>query len=140
MGEKFDKVVDISRALTLKDSPLRCQHFSFILYRNRIISIGQNSKKTSPKNLRNKHFSRSSGKDISHNKGTCSELAAIVKLKNTTNIDFKKCVLINVRIDKKGKMNNSKPCGSCRSLLSYFSFKKVFYTSPEGFEEYTEQT
>jgi len=133
---KFNKLIEISYALYDKSSDKRCQHFSFILFKNRIISIGQNSVKTHPINIRNSVVGRD-GSDLRHIKTTCSELAALIKLKNTTNIRYKKCVMVNVRIDRNKKINYSHPCAFCQSLLAYFNLKQVFFTNSFGkFEEY----
>lgn len=72
------------------------------------------------------------GEDVSNQKYTCSEFNAINKLKNTSNIDIRKCVLVNLRYDRNKKLAYAKPCASCGSLLSYFRFKRVFYTNDKG--------
>lgn len=49
-----------------------------------------------------------------------------------TNIDTKKCVLVNIRYNRNGEIALSKPCMSCENLLKYFSFKKVLWTDNDG--------
>ncbi len=110
----------------------RCHHFSFILKKNRVISIGVNTKKTHPKNLINRKVSLKTGVDFSEEKHTCSEFNSILKLKNLTNIDTKKCVLVNIRIDKNNNTGHSKPCMSCENLLKFFEFKKILWTNKNG--------
>ena len=111
-------------------------HVSFVLYKNRILSIGKNNHKTHPINLLNPKFNRELV-NISSEKKTCSELAAIIKLKNTSNVAFNRCSLINIRVDRTGVLNNSCPCSSCKSLIKYFGFKNVFYSNELGeFVEY----
>ncbi len=130
--DKFKRLEEISKSLLDFNSNKRCQHFSFILYKNRIISIGNNSKKTHPLNLKNRKTSLRTGEDFSDQKHICSEFSAINKLKNMTNIDTKKCVLVNIRYNRNGEIALSKPCMSCENLLKYFSFKRVIWTDNDG--------
>jgi hypothetical protein len=137
--QKFQKYLSLAYALYSEDSNLRCQHFSIIAYKNRIISIGRNSIKTHPKNLKNPKFSLE-GLNISNIKGTCAEYSSIRKLKNLSNIATSKCKLFNIRIDNNKKPRNSKPCGSCVNLIKYFEFKEVWFTNNEGkWSEYKEK-
>jgi len=129
---KFKRLEEISKSLVDYNSTKRCHHFSFILYKNRIISIGYNSQKTHPVNLKNRKKSLKTGEDFSDQKYICSEFSAINKLKNMTNIDSKKCVLVNLRYNRNGKVDMSKPCMSCENLLKFFNFKKVIWTNNDG--------
>ena len=130
--DRFKRLEEISKSLLDFNSNKRCQHFSFILYKNRVISIGNNSKKTHPSNLKNRKTSLRTGEDFSDQKHICSEFSAINKLKNMTNIDTKKCVLVNLRYNRNGEIALSKPCMSCETLLKYFSFKRVIWTDNDG--------
>lgn len=134
---KFSKSIELSLALYKPESRiLRCQHFSFIFYKDRLISIGQNNNKTNPIHLINRKISKE-GKNVSSFAGTCSEYDAARKLKRLTNIPFNKCILINIRVDNNRRLNFSKPCGSCRNLLEYLEFKEVYFSNESGqFEQY----
>lgn len=85
-------------------------------------------------NLRNKKISRVTGEDYSDQKQTCSELNAILKLKRLTNIDTRKCTLINLRYDRNDKIALAKPCSSCQSLLRYHNFKQVIWSTNNGYQ------
>jgi len=75
--------------------------------------------------------------DYSEGSSTCSEWVCLNKIKKTTNIDYNKLILVNVRIDREGSVRNSRPCKSCESLLKALQPKKVYYTNDNGeFEEY----
>jgi cytidine deaminase len=126
------KLEETAFSLFDRSSDKRCHHFSFVLYKNRIIAIGQNNRKTHPVNLKNKKFSIYSGLDFSTEKYTCSEYNAILKLKRLTNIDTKKCQLVNLRINRNEEIDYAKPCSSCRNLLNYFEFKSVEFTDKKG--------
>ena len=59
----FNKIIEVSYALINKhNADLRCRHFSFILDRNRIISIGLNSPKTHPLNLKYNYVNKNNEK------------------------------------------------------------------------------
>jgi len=110
--------------------PTRCFHLSFAIYNSRVIAIGVNKAKTNPINLRNKKRN-SSGVDYSSEKMTCSELSCLNKIKNRTNIDYKKICLFNVRIDRNAKVTNARPCESCQNLICFLGVGQVFYTTAQ---------
>lgn len=128
----FRRVEEIALSLIDWSDGLRCRHFSFITNKKRIISIGYNTQKTHPANLRYKKISPLTGEDISEFKRTCSEFNAIVKLKNLTNIDTKRCTMINLRYDRNRNLALASPCMSCISLLAYHEFKRVIWTDSRG--------
>ena len=128
----FKRLEQIAESLIDWEDPIRCRHFSFILHKKRIISIGTNIQKTHPLHLKNRKISTRTGEDFSEQKHTCSEFNAIIKLKRLTNIDTKKCTLINLRYDRNKKLALACPCMSCKSLLNYFQFKSIFYTNNSG--------
>lgn len=127
----FNKLIEISRALNDPKRELRNFHTSFLLFKNKIVAIGVNQDKTHPINLRNKKFDRD-GNDISGSKGTCSELNAFLKLRNKTNIQSKKCSLVNIRIDRNNNLNFARPCQSCVSLLKFLEIKDVYFSNWDG--------
>jgi len=128
--DNFNKSIEIAKALYDPYSTMRCQHFSIIMSKSRVVSIGKNSIKTSPINLLN--FNRGKNKDILDWKGVCSELSAINKLRNLTNIRTKDCVLFNVRINRNNEVSFARPCNFCRNLIAYFPFKSVYYSNWNG--------
>jgi hypothetical protein len=128
----FKRFERIARDLIAITNNKRCYHFSFILFKRRVLAIGANIQKTHPVNLKNRKVSIRTGDDYSEFKHICSELNAINKLKKLTNINTKKCTLINIRYDRNMKIALAKPCMSCQSLLSVFTFKRVFWSNDEG--------
>jgi deoxycytidylate deaminase len=123
----IDKYISLAKAMMPIDLPARCYHVSFATYKGKIISIGFNSAKTNPINLKNRK-KNSCGKDYSEQKMTCSELSCLKKVKNKTNIPFNKITLINVRIDRNGDVRCSKPCESCEKLIDFLGIKRILYT------------
>jgi hypothetical protein len=129
---QFKRLEDIAFSLIDWNDSIRCRHFSFIINKKKIVSIGINQRKTHPTNLKNRKISTKTGVDFSEQKYTCSEFNAIAKLKNTTNIDTKKCILVNLRYDRNKQIALASPCMSCKSLLNYFEFKSIFFTDNVG--------
>jgi len=128
----FDKIIEVTYALINKhNADLRCRHFSFILDRNRIISIGMNSTKTHPMNLKYNYINKNKQK-ISDIVGTHIELNAIIKLGIE---DCSKLTLINTRINRNNLLDNSAPCHGCSDMINQLNFKNVFYTTCEGIFE-----
>ncbi len=128
----FKRLEDIALSLIDWEDPIRCRHFSFILNKKRVVAIGSNQQKTHPTNLKNRKVSVITGEDFSDQKHVCSEFNAIIKLKNLTNIDTKKCTLVSLRYDRNRKLALASPCMSCVSLLKYHEFKKVIWTNNKG--------
>jgi len=125
----FDKFKEISFALhPHHDLHKRCKHFSFIVYKKKILSIGLNNNKTHPKNLKYSYVNKYN-KSISELVGTHSELNAIIKLGYEDCSDF---ILVNTRINRNMEIDNSKPCCGCTTLIKNLNFKKVFYTDMHG--------
>lgn len=133
---KFKRFEEIAKSLIDTNKYKRCYHFSFILYKKKIVSIGMNASKTHPTNLKNRKVSKRTGEDISEQKHTCSEFNAILKLKKLTNIQTDKCTLVNLRYDRNWNIAVAKPCMSCENLLKFFSFKKVIWSTNENTYEY----
>lgn len=127
----FQKYIDLAYALYDPNFELRSQHVSIIIYKNKIVSIAKNNKKTSPKNVLNPKYSRS-GENISNIKGCCSEFRALNQLKNKTQIPYNKITLINIRINRNMELCNSLLCDSCQSLIAFLGVKNVYYTDKQG--------
>lgn len=106
----------------------RCRHFSFVFDGTRLVSIGTNSRKTHPLNLDFEYVSRKH-KKISGVVGTHSELKATLKA------GMSKCrglTLVNTRVNRNGRLDNSRPCRGCMDMIRKLGFNEVFYTDGEG--------
>jgi hypothetical protein len=125
----FNKIIEVSYALINKHSAdLRCRHFSFILNRNRIISIGLNSPKTHPLNLKYNYINKNKEK-ISSIVGTHSELNAVIRLGEE---DCSGLTLINTRINRNDDLDYSAPCHGCSDMIKQLNFENVFYSTSDG--------
>lgn len=106
----------------------RCRHFTFILDGRRIVSFGTNSSKTHPLNLLHPYTNRNM-EIISQFVGTHSEMKAVLKLgpENCRGLS-----LLNVRIDRNGRVSQSRPCRGCMSMIKNLGLSEVLYTDHEG--------
>ena len=95
------------------------KHASLIIYKRKIIAIGQNIFKTHPDTIR-----------LGYKFGEMhSELDAFRKVpKKFRN---KKLILVNVRFNRFGEFRNSKPCPVCSKWCSEI-FHKIYYTTDDG--------
>jgi len=129
MNKKFKKVIEISYAMAgRKKAVQRCKHFSFIFYKNKLLSIGSNNYKTHPFNLKFNYVNRQKNK-ISSFVGTHSEMKAFLKLRK------KNCeglTLINTRINRNNEIDYSKPCRGCCDMIKSLNFKEVYFSNKKG--------
>jgi len=120
------KAEEISRAFAGKSrSSQRCRHFSFIFDRSRLLSIGMNSGKTHPLNLRYNYVNRQND-PIGSFVGTHSEMSAVLKLGPKVR---KGLIMVNTRINRNDEMDFSFPCKGCMDMIEKLGFKSVFYTT-----------
>jgi deoxycytidylate deaminase len=125
----FNKIIEVSYALINKhNADLRCRHFSFILDRNRIISIGMNSTKTHPLNLKYNYVNKDN-KSISDIVGTHAELNAVIRLGEE---DCSRLTLINTRINRNNVLDYSAPCSGCSDMIKQLNFKNVYFSNVQG--------
>lgn len=113
----FQLSIDLSRIPKGKN-----KHFSFILDKNKILSIGWNDAWcTHP--LSNRLGYRFSA--------IHSEVSAILRYKGDKQ-RLKKCILINTRINMLGEFSISKPCSICQNFIKNVGFKRVYFTNHQG--------
>lgn len=121
-GRLLDRLVTKSIELIDKPVSARSKHFSYIIKKNRIMSIGWNlSTKTHPlaKKFGNR-FSR-----------IHAETMAVRKFPYPPEL-LKECCMVNLRLGKKNKLLLSKPCSFCYRLLEHMELKSVMYTNNES--------
>lgn len=118
---KFTKLVKLShQMLELPDS--KSKHFSFILMRNKILSVGYNlCFKSHPLAQRYGHRFNS----------THAELAVIKNFPYSPSL-LSKCKLVNIRIKANGQLSMAKPCKNCAKLLKDFDLTDIWYTNWQG--------
>jgi deoxycytidylate deaminase len=122
----YKKIIEISYALAGKcRHNKRCRHFSFIFKNKRLISIGMNSPKTHPLNLKYDYINKQKH-NISDVVGTHSELRAVIKLGLS---DYRGYTLVNTRINRNQELDYSLPCNGCMQMIRELGFDRVIYTT-----------
>ncbi len=136
MQKEFQKTIEYALADFDPFSVTRVQCWSFAWHQSRILCVGKNHPRTDPWNVKNPLHLRDGR--IHFEKGSCSELILAKRLINLTRIPFRKITMINIRLTKNKTIGNSKPCSSCKSLISSFlGFKAIYHTLDNGnFIEY----
>jgi len=112
------RTVDIAKAMCPLNLEHRCSHMAFLIKCGKIVHIGTNSCKSHPKTL-----------EYDYENHQMVGLNACMKSGKEDLRDFKMIVL---RVDRTGKLNNSKPCCGCQSVIKQFNVGEVWYSDAKG--------
>lgn len=93
------------------------QHYSFVIQRNKIIEYGLNKRVSPCSKLGYPKYSK-----------VHSEVDAYFNAKTFLENKFP-FEVVNIRLSRKGKVMNSKPCHCCFSFLKALDCKRVWYTN-----------
>lgn len=128
-----NRCISIARSMAPEPrKDIRNSHFTFMVRKGTIMSIGMNNPKTNTKNV-NFNYVDCNNENIGNEVMTHSEMSSVVKFGEK---DCSDIVFVNIRLDRNGNLNNSCPCRGCKSLLESVGYKKVFYSTKNGdFEE-----
>ena len=96
-------------------------HIAFLIKKNKIVKIGWTRKRTHPKIAKHPYHDGYVG--------THAELDVILK-SGLDNLDDHSMIVL--RVDRKGRLANSKPCPGCLSLIKSYNVNEVFYSDTEG--------
>ena len=96
-------------------------HIAFLVKKNKIVKIGWNRKRTHPEISKHPYHDGYVG--------THAELDVILK---SGLEDLNDHSMIVLRVDRKGRLANSKPCPGCLSLLKSYNVEEVFYSATDG--------
>uniref|UniRef100_A0A6M3LX63 Putative CMP/dCMP deaminase zinc-binding n=1 Tax=viral metagenome TaxID=1070528 RepID=A0A6M3LX63_9ZZZZ len=122
----FQKLVKLSYSmLDLPDS--KYKHFSFILSKNKILSVGYNL------GFKSHPLAKQYGYRFN---AIHSELKAIQNFPYPP-ANLSKCKIVNIRIMANNNLGMSRPCFYCSKLLNDFNLTEIWYTNRQGkFEKY----
>lgn len=116
------RAVETARALCpINWKNVNNSHIAFLVKKNKIVKIGWNRKRTHPEISKHPYHDGYVG--------THAELDVILKSGLDSLDDHSMIVL---RVDRKGRLANSKPCPGCLSLLKSYNVDEVFYSDGEG--------
>jgi deoxycytidylate deaminase len=125
----FKKIVELSYALLPTHGDYRCRHASFIIYKDKIMSIGiNNPNKTHPKNLKFGYRNKRN-EPINEIIGIHSELAAVIKFGRQTLQDLD---IVNTRIDRNNMLVLAKPCIGCQDMLKQLGINRIFFSNNQS--------
>jgi len=97
----------------------RCSHIAFLIKSGKIVHIGTNSCKSHPETLKYAYQNH-------QRVGIHAELAVCMKSGKTNLRDF---TMIVLRINRNGKLDNSRPCCGCQSVIKQFNVGEVWYSN-----------
>lgn len=108
-----------------------------IVHKNKIISIGHNSKKTSPVQKKYNHYRHfnTSNKPVKHSlHAEISALTSIPKCVDV-NLDYSQVKVYIYRISPGKRLSQglSRPCAGCLQALRDKGVRHIFYTTDDGF-------
>lgn len=125
---KHDKYFDILHKVAETVEPVARQRLAACLvYKNQIVSIGINKKKTHPFQ---QQYAKNEESIYLHAETDC----IVNALRNINAVDLKKCTLYIKRIKKEdGNATDfvsglAKPCSGCRRAIAQFDIKNVYYS------------
>lgn len=116
------RTVDIAKAMCPLNLEHRCSHIAFLIRNSKIVHIGTNSCKSHPETLKYDYKNHQLV-------GLHAELNVCMKSGKENLRDYKMVVL---RVDRNGKLANSKPCCGCQSVIKQFNVGEVWYSDSNG--------
>ena len=115
------RAVQIAKNLCPVNKEMRASHIAFLIKSNIIEKIGINKRRTHPEISKHPYHEG--------HVGIHAELDCILKIDKEDLHEYKMLVL---RVDKKNKLNMSKPCPGCLSLINQFNVGEVWYSDKNG--------
>lgn len=123
----FQIAKDISQLSDYRNG--RCRLGCVLVHKNRIISSGCNSNKTSPLQGR---YNKYRGISDEYPSKLHAETAAIKPLLNSE-IDWSSVHLYLYREHADGSLALSRPCKSCMALIKDVGIREIHYTTEDGY-------
>lgn len=117
----LSKAIQMAHSLCPINKENKNSHISFLIKSNIIEKIGVNKRRTHPEISKHPYHEG--------HVGIHAELDCILKVDKEDLRDYKMLVL---RIDRNGKLNMSKPCPGCLSLINQFNVGEVWYSDKNG--------
>lgn len=117
----FDKAIKIAKSFCPTNRELPTSHVAFLIKSKIIEKIGVNKKRTHPEISKHPYHEGYVG--------IHAELDCLLKLDKE---DLSKYSMLVLRVDRKNKLNMSKPCKGCQSVLSQFNLKEIWYSDKDG--------
>lgn len=126
-GTKLSKIsqVLLDEALEHKAGASRSNHVAGVVFKGRLVCVGRNSYKSHPYQRR---FGRNSESIFLH-----AEVEASIKaLRLLSEGQLRKSSLVVARRHRSGALANSRPCVGCQRLIADLGYKRLHFTTEEG--------
>lgn len=102
-----------------------------LIYKNKVISVGWNSKKTSPIQKKYNKF-RGYDVDASGTENTIhAEVSCLGRAKDI-DIEWSRANLFIYRIKKDESSGLARPCNACMALIKSMEIKNIYYSTNNG--------
>jgi len=99
------------------------RHAAAVVYKDKIICIGENKNKTHPFMV--KHGPKNHKKTQLH-----AEMDCLIKTINKFGVEIlSECVMYSLRVTNTDKIASAKPCPVCMDAIRIFKLKNVYWTS-----------
>ena len=119
--EVIKKAVKLAHSLCPINREIRTSHIAFLIKSNVIEKIGVNKRRTHPEISKHPYHEG--------HVGIHAELDCVLKVDKEDLRDYK---MLGLRVDRKNKLNMSKPCPGCLSLIYQFNISEVWYSDKNG--------
>ena len=129
IGKSLSLMGDLFPKYYLEGKGQRPYHFAFLFKKNSFISFGVNGYKQDAKILYlGQRFSIEKYKKyrVPH-----AETDAISKAWGKTRLD-NRCMIVTLRINRFGRLQNSKPCKDCETILDSLDICKRWWSTKNG--------
>ena len=131
MKTKNKRYFEVAKAVSKLSDFKRIHIGAILVYKNQIISTGQNERKTHPMQ---KEFNKYRFKEDSVNNGMIhAEMKAMLSIPE--GIDTRKIICYTYREDRFGNTQCSRPCKGCLAKIKELGIKKIYYTTSDGIVE-----
>lgn len=115
------RTIDIAMALCPLNLEKRCSHIAFLIKKGKIVHIGMNNAKSHPEIVKYNYDEFQSG--------IHAELNVCMKSGKENLRNYKMVVL---RVNRKNKLSDSKPCIGCQHVIRQFDVGEVWYSDSNG--------
>ena len=129
MTNKQKRFFNIAREVSLLSDFKRAKVGAVVVEKNRVISTGHNSNKTST--VQGK-YNLKRGIDSAYPARVHAEVAALTPLLNRKDVDWAHTSIYVYREWKDGTISCAKPCEACSALIRALGIRNVFYTDWDG--------
>lgn len=111
----------------------RCFHLSYLIRNNKIFSFATNSYSQLHLAHRFGYYVPHKTSSANYCSGRHSETEAIKRVEAVVfQPEWRRFELVNIRINRQGKISLAAPCRNCMRVIENFGIKRVYFTTNTG--------